>query len=154
MINTYPNDPRVPSTEAVGALSGAYASGFHAGFVGEPNVIGITLESSWEHLGESLTPQAEVSSYETLKWGGPDYGWIPDVSHSYIDVRVEGCFGIFRLRARIGGVLADGQLTLTLANAGSGYSDVSWDWAPGAPDSEKFWKDLVLTQQLPSDLAG
>ena len=122
----------VPAVDATGVIDSMYIAGIEAGFVGEPTSVGnVTFEPFWDAVDDSPSPVAMLTSYDKLEWSDDAMDFVATSTHPYINIACEARFGIYRLRVRIDGVLAAGQLTLTLADAGSGYANVAWDWGPG-----------------------
>ena len=56
--------------------------------------------------------------------------------------------GTWNIRVSVDGILADGELVLTVSTDYGYYSSVSWGWNPTIPEvAEPFWTRLKLTGQ-------
>lgn len=145
----YGGSPSLPLTTNTGSLTNAVMGDIYAGFVGEPAIGTLEILTNWEGVGGSAAPSVVEDTYDFHTWNGS--GW--DVAATYTCIKItllDDTNGILTLRAKIDGVYADGELTLTVVDdLMDTYSDFSWDWAPGSVVTP-FWTQLVQCVQEPA----
>lgn len=146
----YGGPPSLPLTTNTGSLVDVFEGSVHAGFVGEPAIGVLEILTNWEAVGGSAAPVVFEDTYDFHTWNG--VGWDVVATYTYIKITItDGTNGILTIRAKIDGVYADGELTLTVVDDPMDvYSDFSWGWAEASSVSGPFWTRLVQCVQDPA----